>query len=106
MLGLAWFITVNLENHPVSLFQQAIWVIPLHASLQNQMGFPIQKVLFATNSNRTIYNFSKTGEWTPSSSIPTFASAMDVGNPSNMERFFSLYHDDKTQSRDGLYFCE
>ena len=68
--------------------------------IAREMGFPIQKVLFATNSNRTIYNFSKTGEWIPSSSIPTFASAMDVGNPSNMERFFSLYNDDKNLSRE------
>ena len=68
--------------------------------IAREMGFPIQKVLFATNSNRTIYNFSKTAEWTPSSSIPTFASAMDVGNPSNMERFFSLYDDDKKLSRE------
>ena len=44
--------------------------------------------------------FLKQAEWTPSSSIPTFASAMDVGNPSNMERFFSLYNDDKKLSRE------
>ena len=68
--------------------------------IAREMGFPIEKILFATNSNRTIYNFSKTGEWIPSPSIPTHASAMDVGNPSNMERFFSLYNDQKQLSRE------
>ena len=56
--------------------------------------------MFATNSNQTIYNFSKTGEWSPSPSIQTYASAMDVGNPSNMERFSSLYSDDARLSRE------
>ena len=46
--------------------------------IAKSMGFPIERVLFATNSNLTIYNFSKTGEWLPSPSIPTYASAMDV----------------------------
>jgi len=68
--------------------------------MAREMGFPIHKILFATNSNRTIYNFSKTGKWMPSSSIPTYASAMDVGNPSNMERFFSFYDDEMKLSRE------
>ena len=68
--------------------------------IAKKMGFPIEKVLFATNSNQTIYNFSKTGEWSPSPSIQTYASAMDVGNPSNMERFSSLYSDDARLSRE------
>jgi len=68
--------------------------------MAREMGFPIDNILFATNANRTIYNFSKTGEWMPSSSIPTYASAMDVGNPSNMERFFSFYNDEMKLSRE------
>ena len=68
--------------------------------LAKEMGFPIENIIFATNSNQTIYNFSKTGEWSPSPSIQTLASAMDVGNPSNMERFSSLYNDDIELSHD------
>ena len=68
--------------------------------IAKSMGFPIERVLFATNSNRTIYNFSKTGEWLPSPSVPTYASAMDVGNPSNMERFFALYQNDSKLSNE------
>jgi threonine synthase len=33
----------------------------------------------------------RTGIWQPRPSIPTLASAMDVGNPSNMERMRALY---------------
>ena len=56
-----------------------------------EMGFPIDKIVFATNANRTILDFLETGSWQPRPTEPTLASAMDVGNPSNMERFFDFY---------------
>ena len=55
------------------------------------MGLPIGKVVLATNANRTIPDFLKSGEWQPRQSIATLANAMDVGNPSNMERLRALY---------------
>jgi threonine synthase len=58
-----------------------------------QMGFPIDKLVLATNANRTIPDYLDTGEWRPGASIATLASAMDVGNPSNMERLRSLWGD-------------
>jgi threonine synthase len=36
-------------------------------------------------------DFLKTGIWQPRPSVATLASAMDVGNPSNMERMRALY---------------
>jgi threonine synthase len=51
-----------------------------------EMGLPIEKIVLAVNANRTIPNFLDSGEWRPTASIATLASAMDVGNPSNMER--------------------
>jgi threonine synthase len=36
-------------------------------------------------------DFLASGEWHPRPSIATLASAMDVGNPSNMERLRALY---------------
>jgi threonine synthase len=51
-----------------------------------EMGLPIGDVVMATNENRTITEFFDTGEWRPRSSVATLASAMDVGNPSNIER--------------------
>jgi threonine synthase len=50
------------------------------------MGLPIGPVVLAHNANRTVPDFLETGEWQPRESVATLASAMDVGNPSNMER--------------------
>jgi threonine synthase len=55
-----------------------------------RMGFPIGRLLLATNANKTIGNYLDSGQWQPGSSIATLASAMDVGNPSNMERLQAL----------------
>jgi threonine synthase len=54
-------------------------------------GFPIARIVLAHNANRTVPDFMQTGVWQPRASVPTLASAMDVGNPSNMERVRSLY---------------
>ena len=50
------------------------------------MGLPIRELVLAVNANRTIPDFLATGEYQPRPSVATLASAMDVGNPSNMER--------------------
>jgi threonine synthase len=55
------------------------------------LGFPIGRIILAHNANHTVPDFLGSGEWLPRPSIPTLASAMDVGNPSNMERLRSLY---------------
>jgi threonine synthase len=58
-----------------------------------ELGFPIARIVLAHNINRTVPDFLRTGVWQPRPSIPTLASAMDVGNPSNMERIRALYPD-------------
>jgi threonine synthase len=50
------------------------------------MGLPIDRIVLATNANATVPDFLATGQWLPRASQATLASAMDVGNPSNMER--------------------
>jgi threonine synthase len=55
------------------------------------LGFPIRRIILAHNVNRTVPDFLETGVWRPRPSIATLASAMDVGNPSNMERMRALY---------------
>ncbi|MDG2154683.1 MAG: threonine synthase [Gammaproteobacteria bacterium] len=68
------------------------------------MGFPIDRIVLATNANRTIPDFLDRGEWQPRASIATLASAMDVGNPSNMERLRSLWGEaDSLNSRLSTY---
>jgi len=57
------------------------------------MGLPIREIVLAVNANRTIPEFLSTGQWQPRSSVATLASAMDVGNPSNMERLRNLIPD-------------
>ncbi len=55
------------------------------------MGFPLARIILAHNLNRTVPDFLATGQWQPRPSIATLASAMDVGDPSNMERIRALY---------------
>ena len=54
--------------------------------LARDIGLPIGEIVLATNANHTIPDFLESGEWRPRRSVATLASAMDVGNPSNMER--------------------
>jgi threonine synthase len=55
------------------------------------MGFPLRRIILAHNINRAVPDFLATGRWQPRPSIATLASAMDVGNPSNIERIRALY---------------
>ena len=57
--------------------------------LARETGLPIGPIILATNANRTIADYFETLEWLPRASLQTLASAMDVGNPSNMERLRS-----------------
>jgi threonine synthase len=61
------------------------------AVLARAIGCPIDRIVLAHNVNRTVPDFLETGRWRPRPSVATLASAMDVGNPSNMERLRSLY---------------
>jgi threonine synthase len=66
------------------------------------VGLPIGEIVLATNANQTITEFLRTGEWAPRASVATLASAMDVGNPSNMERLRALHPDfEELQSQIG-----
>ena len=56
-----------------------------------QVGLPIGEVVLAHNANRTVPDFVASGAWRPRPSVATLASAMDVGNPSNMERLRALF---------------
>jgi threonine synthase len=58
-----------------------------------RMGMPIDRIVFATNENTTIPDFLHSGEYEPRPSKATLASAMDVGDPSNMERLRALCGD-------------
>lgn len=71
----------------------------LAAILARDMGLPIGQIVLAVNENRLIADYLRSGEWLPASSVQTLASAMDVGNPSNMERLRAI-HGDAPKLRD------
>jgi threonine synthase len=56
-----------------------------------RMGLPIGDVVLAHNANRAVPDYLESGEWQPRASLATLASAMDVGNPSNLERLQALF---------------
>ncbi len=58
-----------------------------------KMGFPINRILIATNANRVVSDYIETGHYQPRQSIHTLANAMDVGEPSNFERLIKLFSD-------------
>jgi threonine synthase len=58
-----------------------------------KIGLPIGRIVLAHNANRAVPDFLQNGQWQPRASIPTLASAMDVGTPSNMERLRALFPD-------------
>ena len=58
--------------------------------MAREMGLPIGPIVLATNANRTIPDYFETLQWVPRASVQTLASAMDVGDPSNMERLRSM----------------
>jgi len=61
--------------------------------MAREMGLPIGAVILATNANRTIADYFESLQWLPRASLQTLASAMDVGDPSNMERLRKLVGD-------------
>lgn len=63
----------------------------LAAVLARAAGLPIGDILLVTNANRTVPDYFATGQYAGRASIATLASAMDVGDPSNMERLRDLF---------------
>jgi threonine synthase len=58
--------------------------------IAKEMGLPIGPIVLVTNANKTIPDYFESQQWLPRNSVQTLASAMDVGNPSNMERLRGL----------------
>jgi threonine synthase len=63
----------------------------LAALWAKKIGLPIGPIVLSLNANRVIADFLKTGVYAPAPTIATTANAMDVGNPSNLERLRALY---------------
>lgn len=63
-------------------------------------GYPIGRIVMSTNANRAIEDYLETGKRAPHVTIATLANAMDVGNPSNLERAIHLYPNLQDFNRD------
>jgi threonine synthase len=59
-----------------------------------RLGAPIERFVAATTINDTVPRYLATGHIEPRPSVPTLANAMDVGNPSNLERLRWLFAND------------
>jgi threonine synthase len=60
--------------------------------LAKKMGLPIDHFVAATNTNDSVPQFMKTGNFNPKPSKSTLSNAMDVGNPSNFIRIQEMYN--------------
>jgi len=58
-----------------------------------RLGAPIDAIVLAHNANRTVPDYLQQGVLRPRPSVPTLSSAMDVGDPSNLERLLALFPD-------------
>ncbi|HEX8071420.1 MAG TPA: threonine synthase [Pyrinomonadaceae bacterium] len=57
------------------------------------MGLPVGQIVLATNANEAVPAYFASGAWRGRPTVATLANAMDVGQPSNMERLLDLYPD-------------
>jgi threonine synthase len=67
--------------------------------LAKSMGLPGASFLAATNLNDVVPQYIRNGLYSPRPSTPTLSTAMDVGNPSNLDRILHLYGNDLAQLR-------
>ncbi len=58
-----------------------------------ECGLPIGDVVLAVNENKPVAHYLETGEYRGFDTVSTLANAMDVGDPSNMERLRHLWPD-------------
>lgn len=60
--------------------------------IAHKMGMPVLKFVAATNINKVVPEYLKSGEYSPiKPSISTISNAMDVGDPSNFPRLKALF---------------
>lgn len=58
--------------------------------LARAMGSPIGPLVLATNANRTLDDWHRTGRYRARPSVATLANAMDIGAPNNFERLVAM----------------
>ena len=62
--------------------------------LAKRMGLPVKKFIVATNANDIFPKYLQSGKIKPQQLKHTLSNAMDVGEPSNLDRILKLYNHD------------
>jgi threonine synthase len=74
--------------------------------LAMKMGMPVDTFIAATNVNKVVPEYLKSGTYSPiSPSISTISNAMDVGNPSNFPRMKALFGDNLDAIQEHIVGC-
>jgi threonine synthase len=68
--------------------------------MARQLGLPVGHFIAATNANRVVPNFMKSGLYEPMKSVATISNAMDVGDPSNFIRIREIFDNDFDRIRE------
>lgn len=72
------------------------------ALVAKRMGLPYDNVIVVNNCNDIFYQYLATGEFQPRKPVSSMASALDVGNPTNMARILDLYGGDTDALRNDV----
>jgi threonine synthase len=69
------------------------------AHIARLLGAPIQQITVANNANKVLHDLHQTGRIGTDAPVATFAPAMDIQVPSNLERYLN-FHEASTFGRD------
>jgi threonine synthase len=67
--------------------------------IAKRLGLPVGRFVAATNANDIVPEYLRTGQLRTRLSVRTVSNAMDVGDPSNLERIVTLYEGDLDRLR-------
>jgi threonine synthase len=73
------------------------------ALMAKRLGLDVATFVAATNVNDVVPQYLDTGEYRPRPSVRTISNAMDVGDPSNLDRIVHLYGGDLDRIRADIH---
>ncbi len=104
------FYYVNAWKQLKSKNKEVVFVVPsgnlgnlTSGILAKSFGLPVQYFISALNRNDIFKKYLDSGSFTPVPSVPTISNAMDVGNPSNLERITHIFKSDMDALRQNIH---
>lgn len=89
----AWRFYRNYKEKPGIIIPSGNLGNAFAACMAQRIGFPIRAIAMSVNANRPVIDYWQSGVYQSKPTIKTLANAMDVGNPSNLNRLHYLYGD-------------